>query len=296
MNYSNGKYILTGEHSVVYGEPALVCELQRKLCVELVPMTQLSSQQTPAKQSEYEKHILALFAQKFGCDVSSIRLQVNSELPQKSGLGSSAAFAHAVLKELADHFSIPLTQEELFKLVLQAEAFVHKNPSGIDPCAVVYGGLHTFQKDIQTNELAKEKIRLSRKYELLLVNSGHATETTGMMVQRVADLVRSKPETITTIQTIGNISTAIVAQLSSGNFDGELLDENQQELEKLGVVGNKAQSIITKITKTGAHAKITGAGGVATGSGWILVFDTDLSAVENLCVQNGWENIKTEVK
>jgi len=98
------------------------------------------------------------------------------------------------------------------------------------------------------------------------------------------------------INKMGNISREIIKQLSNGNFDGLLLDENHSELENLGVVGKKANEMIKKIKQVGAHVKITGAGGIETGSGWLLVFDDDLNKIIKLCKQNSWEYIKTKVK
>lgn len=290
MNQSYGKFIITGEHSVVHGELALVSSLKKAIKVAV------SKVAVKPKRSEYESHILDLFEKEYGVDTSFLKLQVKSEIPENSGLGSSAAFAHAVLQALADFFNISIPKDEMFQLVFDSEVFVHKKPSGIDPCAVVYGGVHLFRRDLETGKFEKQKISLPKKYVFLLINSGKATESTGEMVSFVAEKIKNEPELKKTIQKIGKISKSIYSELSTGVFLGDLLDENQTELEKLGVVGKTAKNMIAEIRETGAHVKITGAGGIQTGSGWLLVYSKDLDSVKNLCKENTWENIEIEVK
>ncbi|GIK84462.1 MAG: mevalonate kinase [Patescibacteria group bacterium] len=290
MNQTSiGKFILTGEHSVVYGEPALVAGLDKHITVELL-------EGDNQEISEYTAYIFALFEKRYGVDTTKLSVRAVSEIPQNSGLGSSAAFAHAVIKALVNYFSKTISKDEMFDLVYQSEVFIHKKPSGIDPCAVVYGGVHLFQKDLQQKTFFKQKIQFPHSYKFLLVNSGKATESTGEMVTFVSDTLKKNPAVLDTIKSIGKISREIQTQLVSESFTGELLDKNEQELEKLGVVGKHAQKIIHELTKIGAHAKITGAGGVQTGSGWILAWSEDLNRVEQFCIQNGWEYFVTEVQ
>lgn len=291
---SFGKCIITGEHGVVYGQPALVASLDKELTVSL--FVQKPELEEVIKRTKYEQHIFDLFSERFFVDVTQLAIQVESQIPQNSGLGSSAAFAHALLQALADFFSIKISQEEMYELVFKSEVFMHKNPSGIDPCAVVYGGVHAFKKNLQTGTFEKHKLNFAKKYEFLLINSGAASETTGEMVAAVAGLLKKKPETMSVIKNIGKLSEKIQEQLTTGTFYGNLFDENQKELEKLQVVGKTARIMLEKIKKTGSHAKITGAGGVKTGSGWLLVYNEKLEEIERVCKQDSWENFRFTVQ
>lgn len=288
---SFGKFILTGEHSVVYGQPAVVTSLRKKLTASV-----LEKSSEISVRPQYDAHILNTFSESFAVDTSRVDISVESQIPQKSGLGSSAAYASAVLQALSKYFNISFTDDELYELVFACEVFIHKKPSGIDPCAVVYGGTHSFIRDQETGALHKNKLELPNQYEFLLVNSGSAAETTGEMVSFVADQVAANPHLEKVISQMGEISTEIESQFLNGTFSGELLDANQAFLQELGVVGDRAQNIVEQLQNTGAHAKITGAGGRRTGSGWILVFSDDLSAVSALCDANGWENFKSTVQ
>lgn len=290
MTQSNGKFIITGEHSVVYGEPAVVCQLDKSISVELFHET------NALKLSAYENYIFNVFSKKCDVIVPKLSISVVSELPQKSGLGSSAAFAHALLLALLEKYNISVSNEELYNLVLESEVFMHKKPSGIDPCAVVYGGTHSFQKNNLTGELIFKRLGLSKKYDFLLVNSGSAQESTGDMVLAVSNLANKEPGVRRVIKSIGGISKRIKDRLVDGTFDGTLLEENQEQLEKLDVVGATAKKMIKKLKHNGFSSKLTGAGGIKAGSGWILVFDQDFNKAQQFCTSQGWEIIKTQVK
>lgn len=290
MNKSNGKFIISGEHSVVYGEPAIVSELDKTISVEIINLD------IERELSEYEKFIFNLFTQKYKQNTSGLTVKAKSNLPQKSGLGTSAAFAHAVLKGLSNYFKIKITKEEMFKLVYDSEVFIHQNPSGIDPFAVVYGGCHLFKKNLVTHKFENKKIVLYRKYNFLLINSGEATESTGEMVSLVKKFLKEDTSNKKIIKNIGKITNKIKQQLTEGTFIGDLFEENQNELDKLNIVGKKAKNIIEEVKKVGSYAKITGAGGVKSGSGWILVYDKNLNKTIKLCNLNNWEYIKTKVE
>lgn len=287
----HGKCIVTGEHSVVYGYPAVVCELDKGITV-----TVQNDSKIQQKHPGYITHILEVFSHACAADTSKVSVQVSSDLPQNSGLGSSAALAYALAQALAKQNNIILTKDEFFKIVYDCEVFVHKKPSGIDPCAVVYGGVHEFQKLIETGEFKKQKLQVMQPHSFILVNSGTATENTGEMIALVSESLSLRPRLRNVLERIGCISQKISNQLQHGVLDGSLLDENQEQLEVLGVVGDQAKKMIAKLKSVGAHAKITGAGGVRSGSGWILVYAPNLSEIEAFCTQNAWEMIKTEVK
>ncbi len=285
--FSPGKVIITGEHSVVYGYPAVVSAITKGVTVQVTKVAL-------APRSPYLQHIVSLFSEHFSVEASNVSVSVVSELPKKAGLGSSAAYAHAVMQALADTYSITLSSEQLYDLVFLSEVFIHTNPSGIDPCAVVYGGTHSFIKD--TKQMSCTKLTLPQKYSFLLINSGEATETTGEMVQKVADTLKKDPKLHQHCKKIGTISGFIREQLLDGSFTGELLDANQIELESLGVVSQKAIKMIKQLQGEGAHTKITGAGGVTTGSGWLLATSHNLEELQAFCNAQAWENFMVEVQ
>ena len=271
-----GKVIISGEHSVVYGEPALVASLD--LGVEAL----VSEGKLAKKWQEdfYLQGILRIFEEWQGKKIGDFSLEVESNLPQQSGLGSSAAFAAALIKALANFYGLEISQEELFDLTLKSEDLIHHNSSGVDPAIVVNQGLMVYQKG-----KAFEKLKTDFSGELFLINSGKAVESTGEMVDRVSK-IKNKEEII---KSMGQVTDKIVKSFENNDFQPELLNKNQELLEKLGVVGEKASKTIAFLKEKGAFAKVTGAGGIQAGSGFILAFHDNSEKFSKILKSQGLE-------
>lgn len=259
-SFYKGKIILTGEHSVVYGYSAILASLDLGIRASIKEGSLTEAQ----KSDSYLQNLLDIFAKHAQIKKFEISLKVSSNLPIKSGLGSSAAFAAAVLSELANFYDYSINQDRLFDLVLEAENFIHGKSSGADPSIVVYDGLIAFKKgqmEYLSPLILKDKV-------FILIDSGAATESTGKMVSKVASEAKNQK----ILQQMGNLSEKILNDLKNGRFNPQLLNENEILLEQIGVVGQVAKTIIAKLQDFGACCKITGAGGIKTGSGFILAF------------------------
>jgi mevalonate kinase len=110
---------------------------------------------------------------------------------------------------------------------------------------------------------------------MLLVDTGKPGETTKQMIEQVAG--REDKEEI--IKKIGIISKEMRIKLVKGEQIGDLIDQNGLLLEELGVVGEKVRKLTRELRNVGAKVKITGAGGVKSGSGMMLVFHQNLEKI-----------------
>ena len=282
-SFYRGKVILTGEHSVVYGHTAILASLNLGITCAIKEGV-LSQEQ---KQDPYLQHILEIFYKHAQLPKMSVAIEIVSNLPEKSGLGSSAALAAAVFSELFKFHNYSLNADRLYNLVLEAENFIHGRSSGADPSIVVYGGLLAFKQGKIEPILNKTLIDQS----FFLINSGEASESTGEMVRKVANEASNR----TTLQKIGDLSQKMLVDLQAGVFNPELLNANQILLEQIGVVGQKAQRIIQHLRSKGAFCKITGAGGIKTGSGYILAWHKNPQEFAKTLQAMGFDFFQTQL-
>lgn len=284
-SFYSGKVILSGEHSVVHGHTAILANLNLGITCT-VKEGVLSQEQ---RQDQYLQHILEIFSKYAQLPLSTINvsIKIESNLPQKSGLGSSAAFAAAVFSELFKFYNYSLNADRLYNLVLEAENFIHGRSSGADPSIVVYGGLVAFSQG--KVEFLSNKSLINQSF--FLINSGEASESTGEMVQKVAD--KSNNQEI--LQEIGSLSQKMLDDLKTGDFNPSLLNKNQDLLEQIGVVGQKAREIIKQLRNYGAFCKITGAGGIQAGSGYILAWHQEPQKFKDILEGMGLDYFQTQI-
>ncbi|AKM81032.1 MAG: Mevalonate kinase [Candidatus Pacebacteria bacterium GW2011_GWF2_38_9] len=282
-SFYSGKVILSGEHSVVYGYQAVLASLDLGISC-IAKEGSLSHEQ---KSDLYLQHILEMFSKLAQIKEIQLALKIKSNLPQKSGLGSSAAFAAAVFSELADFYNYSLNQDRLYKLVLEAENFIHGRSSGADPAIVVYGGLIAFSQG-KVEHLPD--LALAKK-SFFLIDSGIADESTGEMVAKVAANKSSRPF----IDEIGGISQKMIVDLKNSFFNPQLLNENQALLEEIGIIADSVKDTIRQLQKLGAFCKITGAGGLKSGSGFILAFHQNEANFEQNLKNMGLSFFKTQL-
>lgn len=282
-SFAPGKVIISGEHSVVFGEKALVSTIDRGIEVTfsdgLLPIQY--------QHDRYLQYIFNIWQSHKYPFFNNFYLYVHSSLPQNTGLGSSASFASAVFQNLAKWFEVSLAKDKLFNLVWQAENAIHMSSSGLDPMVVVYQGFIAYQPEQIHNQ-----IKTRQKQQFLLINSGAANEFTGEMV----NMVKSNfPSNIKLIKEIGQITKIIIEKIEKNQPYTKLIQINQKLLDQLGVVSNGAREMINQIESLGGAAKITGAGGVRTGSGMILAIHQNLYHLTNLAKQNNWQYLEISI-
>jgi len=275
--YSPGKVILSGEHSVVYGYPAIVTSIDLGITI-----TTPTYRKNEPQHSPHIEHILQTFQKYTHATLQHFSFEIHSTLPQNSGLGSSAALSYALLQACAKWENLTLNKEQYFSLIQEAEVFAHGKPSGIDASAVVFQGCLLFQR--MQGIIERKNISIQNFPQFILIQSGKAQETTKQMVEKVAQI----PSKENVMKQIGSVTNEIIYQIKSSTFDGTLFTKNQRLLEKLNVVGSRAKYIISEIEKLGGFAKIAGAGGILDGSGMILVYHPKQSVVINLAKKHGW--------
>jgi mevalonate kinase len=273
-----GKVLLSGEHAVVYGQPALAASIDLGISVTC---------ETPRVKSN-NAGLIQKAIELAGGDPHTISIHIDSNLPIGSGLGSSAALSAAVIKAVTNLNNKSISQDELFDLTFKCENSMFGNSSGVDPAAVVYRGLIWY---IRNQPIARFTIK--NPLHLVLINSGKPEELTGEVVAQVAAGYKNGNKEI--IEKIGVCTQKIKIALESGDDITELVNENGSLLERLGVVGSLGMAISKELRAIGCGVKVTGAGGVEGGSGMIMVYHTDLLSLKSYLAQKKLDYIQVTI-
>ena len=150
------KAILLGEHSVVYGHPAVAVPLQD---LRMRATARPTSGPSTLTSLDYSGPLtqagprFASVARAFevarefsGCLDQALEITTVSDFPHERGLGSSAAAAGAIIRAVLDACGREAAADELFALTQMAEQIAHGKPSGLDaaatcsPCPIRFQG------------------------------------------------------------------------------------------------------------------------------------------------------------
>ncbi len=318
---SPGKIILSGEHSVVYGHPALALAVNRHATTTITP--QLSKMfsfnlfssrymdsvtiktlrevkgrlaakyqafldgkcgirdvlQTPFELTEF---VLINFMDRVNTKIlDGLNIQSDSNIPIGCGMGSSAALILTILLAVSRFLRMPLNEEKLLRLAVEAENLQHGKSSGLDLHTSLNGGCVYFKDGQRYN-------RAIPKMPMFVVNTGTPTSTTGDCVSSV----KQQHADSAIWNDFNSITTNIDHALQNDNVEEfqRLLRENHRLLVDIGVVSDKVQHFIGDVEGQGGAAKICGAGAVTgDSSGIVLISAEDEKQIQSICDRYGYE-------
>lgn len=207
------------------------------------------------------------------------RLRLESRLPVGSGFGSSAATAAATAAALLRFCGHEPTQDELFRVSLDAERRQHGQPSGVDNATVLHGGLIWARRNasdgVDVEPLKTGSSLLSR---LRLYDTGAPREATGAVVSDVRERMSSDPLRFESLfERLERSAWGLRQELSRERENPlrvvSLLAQAHAALCELGVVPEAVQELAAGIESRGGAAKISGAGALSgSGAGLLLVY------------------------
>lgn len=283
------KIHLSGEHAVVYGNPAVLASTSNRLYVSLssdalvksVPISNFR------KNDLYINRLIEIFEMHYDIRVEdALYILIVSDIPVGAGMGSSAALAVAFIGALMQFYQKGWNVQKINDLAYQAEGFVHKNSSGSDPAVVTHGGLLWYRKELDFLKMFwLLSYKIPKTFPSIVLIHTKRTESTGDMVALVAKKKTAKPkEFIQTLWEFQRVTKDMVSAIHDENvlLFTDAIRKNEMLLEKLGVVSVSVRKLIREIEKKGGVAKISGAGGVKTGSGTILAVHKDPKVLQSI--------------
>jgi len=271
---SPGKIILFGEHAVVYGEPAIaipVFSTQAKAIVSAriqgkpgeiwieAPDISLSSSITQLEPNHpLRAAVQVVIGDKDLERVPSCTIQVTSEMPPSSGLGSSAAISISLIRALSAFLGIRLSDEQVSDYAYAVEKIHHGTPSGIDNTVIAHQRPVYYRKGDPF-----EFLDIGEEFSVLIAYSG-IPGNTREAVEGVRERWQENPDRYNQIFTrIGKITQAAKGIIQSGDTDqlGDLMNENHALLQEIGVSAPELDQLVKTAREAGAlGAKLSGGG------------------------------------
>ncbi|AGY82207.1 mevalonate kinase [Carnobacterium inhibens] len=265
---ANGKIILMGEHSVVYGEPAIAIPFPAThIEVTIIPAegpVQLDCVYYRGNLASVPKHLENLKAvvestvNELQQELKDFKVLIKSTIPVERGMGSSAAVAVAMVRALFNYFAVTLTDDRLLLLANVSETIAHGNPSGLD--AAMTSGRHPLYY-IKGEPFVP--FPLSMPAYLIVADTGLKGQTRDAVASIALLNKEDSEKTMLSIHQLGNLAKQ--SKLAIESTDpvtlGLAMNKAHEILSSLGVSNDTLNHLVTTARTHGAlGAKLTGGG------------------------------------
>ena len=306
------KLILSGEHAVVHGHPALAIAVNRytkatarwssplrfsfnlmgldfKYQATLHALRKLKSK----LQEKYDRHNLGYLSirevlqKPFELSLFTfinvldklksklpmgIDIVTDSNIPIGCGMGSSAASVVSMVYALTHFLDIHLQLEDYIKLGVESENLQHGRSSGLDVHTVYHGGCVRYQNGTFQSRHLPD-------FPMTLIQTGRPQSTTGECVTHTTHYFKKSH--------IGDdfaaVTNALDAALQQNNIENikHAIRHNHRLLNEIDVVPHKVHQFIQEIEKLGGAGKICGAGSIRGdhAGAVMLVAENDMTSV-----------------
>lgn len=265
-----GSIMLMGEHSVLFGEKALACAVDKYIHIELKSRddrqvfidSALAQYESSLDQLVDEPQLSFVLAavRLFMADLpSGFSLRIRSEFSHQVGLGSSAAVTAGCVAALSQYCGLNTDKSELFDKALKV---VHQvqggRGSGTDLVASIYGSVVAYKVE------PREITALQALPAISLYYAGYKTKTPDVL-RIVEQMSLRQPEIYREIyRLMGLVTEKAEGAIAASDWAGlgQLMNHYQGLMDALGVSDQAISEIVNGLRKSDAilGVKISGSG------------------------------------
>lgn len=291
---SHGKIILIGEHSVVYGKPAIAIPLKSvslDVYIEESDKNHIQCKFFEGELCESSEDLLGIktliekFLEEYNID-KKIKISIESDIPNERGMGSSAASSVGVARALFNYFDIKHTEEDILEWANISEKIIHGNPSGIDINVIMNNKSVYFIRDKKI-----ETFPINLDAYLVIGDTGIKGKTKESVsdVKKLLDKDTKYMEYVENLSILSDEARSYIENRDLENL-GNTMNKAHENLQKLQVSSKELDEMVNIANENKAlGAKLTGGGR----GGCMIALCSTLEIANN--IKDKFEEIEKEV-
>ncbi len=264
-----GKFVVLGEHAVVYGKPAITLAMNMRFSIRVKRSEKYMVNGQPAAPYNMSPH-MRYISDKIG--KSPVSIFVDGRVPSGSGLGSSAALSCAYAAAISKLEGLPTDEESIARLAFEAEYAAQGRGSPMDTSTSAHGlgiALNVPYEDkdflwhIEKEDRAWDISKIDVPEMQFVIGNTGIKAATGPLVEKVKKLKETNRLAADIIEEIGDITLDGMKAMRNNDLEelGALMTYDHRLLSILGVSCNELNHMVDAVLPYSYGAKLTGSGG-----------------------------------